>query len=145
MEQHIYDSNEIIALIVNTVMGLAAYIGFQINIQKVSVKPKVVFWAFCIALFLSHVTTQLLFYTEYYHFRSFIVPLVSAFSTFIIKMIVTFFEKDARAVLVFLLETLIGRLRRNNDYGGGGIDYDRFKNDEEYDEDTEEGEENNTY
>ena len=129
-----YDINEVVALVINTFMGLMAYIGIQINITKVRIKPTTIFWGFFIALFLSHVVTELLNHTEYYNMRSSIIPIVSCFSTYILRLIINLFQNGSfERLAILLLETLIGRLKKGDDYGNNYENYESYEN-EEYDD-----------
>lgn len=129
-----YDINEVVALVINTFMGLMAYIGIQINITKTRVKPTTIFWGFFIALFLSHVVTGFLSHTEYYKMRASIIPIVSCFSTYIMKLVINLFQNGSFEKLVILLmETLIGRkFEKKDDYGNNYEIYENYEN-EEYD------------
>src|SRR5690606_6107668 len=125
----IYDINEVVALVINTFMGLMAYIGIQINITKVRIKPSTIFWGFFIALFLSHVVTEFLNNTEYYKMRASIIPIVSCFSTYIMKLVINLFQNGSfEKLAILLLETLIGRLKKGD--GNNYENYERYENEE---------------
>lgn len=95
-----YDLNELVGLVVNTAMGTACYIGIQINIFKQKVSLSLVFWTFCTALFLSHVTTQSIIHSDsWYKYRSAIIPMISLFSTYIVKVLILFVQEDSREIL----------------------------------------------
>ena len=132
--EDVYDINEVVALVINTFMGLMAYIGIQINITKVRVKPATIFWGFFIALFLSHVVTEFLSHTEYYKMRASIIPIVSCFSTYIMKLVINLFQNGSfEKLTILLLETLIGRLKKGDDYGNNYENYENYEN-KEYDD-----------
>ena len=140
-----YDINEVVALVINTFMGLMAYIGIQINITKVRIRPATIFWGFFISLFLSHVVTGLLSHTEYYKMRSSIIPIVSCFSTYIMKLVVNLFQNGSLEKLtIFLLETLIGRMKKGDDYGNDyGNDYENYENYENEEHENKQEDDNN--
>ena len=102
---------DFITLIINSMMGCSAYIGYQVNIKRHKLTLGYVIFTFLMALFTANLIQMALDVMGHENWKSIGILLGSFSSTYMIE----WFDKDSTDIFRRIIEIFIGK-RKNNDH-----------------------------
>lgn len=105
------EQEEIITLVVNTMMGCSAYIGYQVNVKKQKLTIAYIIFTFLMALFVANLIMLALDAGEKESWKS-VGILMGAFSA---TYMIEWFDKDSLDIFRRILELFLGKKDKYND------------------------------
>ena len=106
------EEKEIITLIVNSLMGCSAYIGYQVNVKKQKLTMAYVVFTFLMSIFIANLVMLALDASGKSTWKS-VGILLGAFSA---TYMIEWFDKDSLDIFRRILELFLGKKNKKDDY-----------------------------
>lgn len=129
----IYDINQIIALVANTLLGSATYVVFQVNYKKKKVTLGYLIGTFIISLFVANATSEYLAAKELEMLKSTLVSLAAFIATYLIKWLDQDYIRIFNTIFDGIMGLIIKSYTKDKDDYTENIYKDDYKRDDSED------------